>query len=96
MFLDINDNKTLNGIIAVNKEGIISYLSTTDKEFKNLPDLINKCEEVASDYDIKYLEGTTSAKNILILNNLGFKSIRYLSNEPEYNFLVRKRLNTNL
>ena len=28
MFLDINDNKTLNGIIAVNKEGIISYLST--------------------------------------------------------------------
>ena len=96
MFLDINDNKTLNGIIAVNKEGIISYLSTTDKEFKNLPDLINKCEEVASDYHMKYLEGTTSAKNILILNNLGFKSIRYLSNEPEYNFLVRKRLNTNL
>ena len=44
MFLDINDNKTLNGIIAVNKEGIISYLSTTDKEFKNLPDLINKCD----------------------------------------------------
>ena len=27
MFLDINDNKTLNGIIAVNKEGIVDFKS---------------------------------------------------------------------
>lgn len=96
MFLEINDNKTLNGIIAVNKKGTISYLSTTDKEFKNLPELIEKCEEVVSEYGIKYLEGTTNAKNILILNKLGFKSIKYLSNEADYNFLVRKRINASL
>lgn len=92
VFLDINKNNLINGVIAINKEGNICYLSTLDKEFRNVGPLINKGEEELSEYNILYIEGMVNAKNILLFNDLGFKSVRYVSSEPEYNFLVRRKV----
>lgn len=89
VYLEVDKDNKIEGVAAITKEGLIVNLSTDDKDFGNL---LKKAIDTAKTLKLDKIEAYVNAKNILYFNNNGFKSIRYLSQETDYNFLVRKTI----
>ncbi len=92
VYLEVDKDNKIEGVAAIAKEGLIVNLSTDDKDLGNLNNLLKKAIDTAKTLKLDKIEAYVNAKDILYFNNNGFKSIRYLSQETDYNFLVRKTI----
>lgn len=96
-YIASNDNeKHADGVLVHDKDGrIVLLVASKDNIEATIKFLIENLEEKNKSKTLKYLEGLANPNEILILNSLGFQTVKYLEKPNNHNcvFLVRKEFN---
>jgi len=96
-YIASNENeKNADGVLVHDKSGrIVLLVAGKDNIETTIRFLIKNLEEKNKTKSLKFLEGLANPNVILILNDIGFQTIKYIEKPNNHNcvFLVRKNLN---
>ncbi len=96
-YIASNENeKKADGVLVHDKDGKIVLLVAAKENIDSIVKfLVENLIEKTKSKSLKVLEGLANPNEILVLNNLGFQTVKYVNKPNNHNcvFLVRKELN---